>query len=156
MSKGMNKVNLTGNLTRAPELRYTTSGKAYVRFTVACGYSRKDEGGKYVNLADFVNCTAWGPRAEAIAKHFHKGSGIEVSGKISTSSYEKDGQKVFRTEVLANDFYFPPGKREAQVSREGETSPFPSDIEDVGFDVVDLGEEDIREVQDQWFYDIPF
>lgn len=104
----MNELRLVGRLARTPELRYTPSGKAYTNFSVACGYGRKNESGEYENAVDFVPCIMWGKRAEALAKCFHKGSGIVVSGKVISGSYDKEGKKVYFTRVHAFQFEFPP------------------------------------------------
>ena len=93
----MNKVILTGNLTRDPERRESQGGHAITTFTVATPKKTKNPDGTYG--ADFIKCVAWRNTAEFISKYFTKGSRIELSGSIATSSYEKDGKKVFITEV---------------------------------------------------------
>ena len=93
----MNKVHLIGNITRDPELRYTQSGKAVARFTLAInqGYGENKR-------TDFPTIIVWGKTAETIGNNLHKGSKVAVNGKITTSSYEKNGQKVYTTEVTAD------------------------------------------------------
>lgn len=93
----MNKVHLIGNLTRDPEVRYTQSGKAVAHFTLAIndGYGENKR-------ADFPTIIVWGKIAETIGNNLHKGSKVAVNGKITTSSYEKDGHKVYTTEVTAD------------------------------------------------------
>ena len=93
----MNKVHLIGNLTRDPEVRYTQSGKAVARFTLAI-----NEGYGENKRTDFPAIIAWGKTAETIGNNLHKGSKVAVNGKITTSSYEKNGQKVYTTEVTAD------------------------------------------------------
>ena len=93
----MNKVHLIGNLTRDPELRYTQSGKAVARFTLAI-----NEGYGENKRADFPTIIVWGKTAETIGNNLCKGSKVAVNGKITTSSYEKNGQKIYTTEVTAD------------------------------------------------------
>ena len=99
----MNLVVLMGNLTRDPELSESQSGKAICKFSMAV--SREFEEG-----TDFFNCTAWGGQAENIAKYFHKGKKILVSGRIKISESEKDGQKRRFTDIIVNKFDFCGGK----------------------------------------------
>lgn len=93
----MNKVHLIGNLTRDPEVRYTQSGKAVARFTLAI-----NEGYGENKRTDFPTIIVWGKTAETIGNNLHKGSKVAVNGKITTSSYEKNGQKIYTTEVTAD------------------------------------------------------
>ena len=93
----MNKVHLIGNLTRDAEVRYTQSGKAVARFTLAI-----NEGYGENKRTDFPTIIVWGKTAETIGNSLHKGSKVAVNGKITTSSYEKNGQKVYTTEVTAD------------------------------------------------------
>ena len=93
----MNKVHLIGNLTRDPEIRYTTSGTAVARITLAI-----DDGYGDKKRTDFPQVTIWGKTAENVANNLHKGSKVAVNGKIITNSYEKNGQKFYTTEVTAD------------------------------------------------------
>jgi single-strand DNA-binding protein len=93
----MNKCHLIGNLTRDPEVRYTQSGKAVARFTLAI-----DDGYGENKRTDYPVVIVWGKSAEAVGNSLHKGSKVGVNGKITTSSYEKNGQKVYTTEVTAD------------------------------------------------------
>lgn len=97
----MNHVTLMGRLTRDPELKYSQSGKAYCRFTVAVNRDfNKDE-------ADFINCLAFGKTAETIAEWLGKGRRIALQGRIQTGNYEnKNGEKVNTFEVVADRFEF--------------------------------------------------
>jgi single-strand DNA-binding protein len=93
----MNKCHLIGNLTADPQIRYTQSGKAVARFTLAV-----NEGYGENKRTDFPTIIVWGKTAETIGNSLHKGSKVAVNGKITTSSYEKNGQKVYTTEVTAD------------------------------------------------------
>ncbi|MBP2024846.1 single-stranded DNA-binding protein [Peptoniphilus stercorisuis] len=107
----MNNVCLVGRLTRDPELRYTTSGMAVVRFTLAVDRrmskeKRMEAEAKNQPTADFISCTAWNKTAELIANYVQKGSRLGVEGRIQTGSYEKDGQRVYTTDVIVNSMEF--------------------------------------------------
>ena len=97
----MNYVSLLGRLTRDVEVTYTQSGKAYARFSLAVsrGTSNRDE-------VDFINRIAWEKRAETISQYFKKGSRILVQGRITTGSYEKNGETRYTTDVVVNNFDF--------------------------------------------------
>ncbi len=96
----MNQVTLLGRLTRDPELKYTPSGKAFCRFSIAINreFNREE--------TDFINCVAWDKRAETIAEYLRKGRRILVQGRIQTGSYDKDGQKVYTTDIIVDKFEF--------------------------------------------------
>ncbi|RVU55078.1 single-stranded DNA-binding protein [Anaerosphaera multitolerans] len=107
----MNNVCLIGRLTRDPELRYTPSGAAVVRFTIAVdrrmSKERKMEAeAKNQPTADFISCTAWNKTAELIANYLQKGRRIGVQGRIQTGSYEKDGRTVYTTDVIVDTMEF--------------------------------------------------
>lgn len=101
----MNKVFLIGRITADPELRYTTSNKAYSRLTLAVNRNYKNEDGD--TPADFISIVAWDKIAEVIEKYLKKGSKIAVSGKIQTGSYDKeDGSRGYLTDVIVSDLEF--------------------------------------------------
>ena len=99
----MNCVFLTGCLVRDPEKSYTQSGMAITRFTIAVNRFRKSEGG---DDADFIRITAFDKQAELVERYLKKGSKVGVEGRIQTGSYEKDGKKVYTTDVIANRVEF--------------------------------------------------
>ena len=101
----MNKVELIGRLTKDPEIRTTANQVAFCNFTLAVDRSFKDSNGQ--RQADFINCVAWRQTATFIQKYFRKGNRLGVIGSIQTRSYEdKNGQKVFVTEVIADEAEF--------------------------------------------------
>lgn len=112
----MNKVSLVGRICRDPEVRYTNgeSPMAVARFTVACNRRIKKDGEQN---ADFIQCIAFGKTAELIERYFFKGMKIGVDGRIQTGSYEnKDGQKVYTTEVLAERVEFVESKNNSSAN----------------------------------------
>lgn len=107
----MNNATLLGRLTRDPELKYTQSGTAVTRITVAVdrGLSKEKRQAAQANnqpTADFINCTGWGRIAELISNYFSKGNQIGIVGRIQTGSYEKNGQMVYTTDVVINSVSF--------------------------------------------------
>ncbi len=108
----MNKAILMGRLTRDPELRSTQSGISVVRFTLAVDRRFKNQSGE--READFVSCVAWRQTAEFIAKYFNKGAKLAIVGSIQTGSYERDGQTVYTTDVVADEAYFVESRRQSE------------------------------------------
>lgn len=108
----MNSVSLMGRLTRDPEVRYTANTQmANARFVVAVNRKlskekRQEAENNGYPTADFISCMAWGKTAENIGNYFKKGQRIAVSGHIQTGSYEKDGQRVYTTDVIVDSFDF--------------------------------------------------
>lgn len=113
----INNVVLVGRLTRDLELRYTTSNKAAVNFTLAVNRNFKNEKGELT--ADFIGCTAYGKQAENMARFLNKGSLIGVEGKISTRNYQgKDGKTVYITEVIADKVNFLESKKQGNNNQQ--------------------------------------
>ena len=105
-SFNFNKVILGGRITADPELKSTPSGISVTSFTVAVNRSYRGKNGEEPQ-ADFINVTAWRQTAEFITRHFRKASSICIVGSIQTRSYtDKQGQKRYATEVVADEAYF--------------------------------------------------
>lgn len=117
----LNRVVLTGRLTRDPELRYTQSGVAVLRFSIAVDRQfRNRQTGE--READFINCVIWRRSAENFANFTRKGSLVGIDGRLSTSNYEnQQGQRVYRTEVDVDNFALlePRSSREGQANTNG-------------------------------------
>lgn len=116
----MNIAILIGRMTRDPELKYTSGGKAYTNFTLAV-QKTKDE-------AEFIDCVAWEKTAENIAEYFRKGNRILIQGRLSVNNYEQNREKRKFTRVLVNTFEFIDsknnGNRNHYDSNEDESFPF--------------------------------
>ena len=116
----MNKVILMGRLTRDPEIRYSQGERsmAIARFTLAV--DRRRRGGDNANseqTADFITCVAFDRQAEFAEKYLHQGTKMLVTGRIQTGSYtNKDGQKVYTTEVMVDEMEFAESKSSAEGS----------------------------------------
>ena len=129
----MNKVILIGRVTKDIGLDTTTSGISAVSFTLAVNKERKNADGNYD--ADFINCVAFGQRAETISKYVRKGDKFGVIGRINTRNYDKqDGTKVYVTEVIVDNFEFLESKKDKPS--EPQFSPVIPDFSD--FDDLDL------------------
>ena len=122
----MNKVVLVGHLTRDPEVRYSQgdSATAVARYTVAVDRRFKRDGEP---TADFIPCVVFGRSAEFAEKYFRQGMRISVSGRIQTGSYtNKDGVRVYTTEVIVEDQEFAESRAESEANRSSfQSSPAP-------------------------------
>lgn len=125
----MNKAILIGRITKDIELKKTTSGKSVATFTLAVNRDFKNADGN--TEADFINCVAFEQRAETISKYVHKGDKFGVVGKINTRTYDKNGSKVYVTEVIVENFDFLESKKEKSVDVQ------PDDYEDIGETITD-------------------
>ena len=111
----MNSVELTGRLTRDPDVRYADSGATIARFTLAVNRRFKSENGPD---ADFIGCIAFGKTAEFIEKYFFKGQKMDLNGRIQTGSYtNKDGNKVYTTDVVVENVEFGESKASGNSTR---------------------------------------
>ena len=100
----INKVIITGNLTRDPELRATPSGTAVLSFSVAVNDRRKNpSSGDWEDVPNYIDCNLFGSRADALAKYLVKGSKVGVDGKLRWSQWEKDGQKRSKVDVTVDN-----------------------------------------------------
>lgn len=103
----INSVNISGNLTRDPELRHTTGGTAILNFGVAVNDRRKNpQTGEWEDYPNFIDCIMFGTRAESVSRFLHKGVKIAAEGKLRYSSWEKDGQRRSKLEVVVDDIEF--------------------------------------------------
>ena len=111
----LNKVILMGRLTRDPEVRYTSNNNTLVcSFTLAVTRSFKREGQPD---ADFINIVAWSKTGEFCSKYFTKGQQVAITGRLQTRNYDdKDGKKVYVTEVIAEEAHFAESKRADNAS----------------------------------------
>lgn len=108
----MNKIILTGRLTKDPEIRYTQKGKVVAQFTLAVDRPFTNQDGQ--READFINNVAWGKTAEVIGNHVHKGHKILSEGRLQIRQYtDKNGAKRYATEVIVNNIEFLERKQQA-------------------------------------------
>lgn len=133
----INRAIIVGRITKDPELRKTQNGTSVVSFTLAVNRNIKKEGQPE---ADFINCQAWSKTAEAICNYVSKGYLLGLEGRIQTRSYDdKDGKRVYVTEVVADSVQFLESKKQAEnggneaytapVMQNNECADYESDIE---------------------------
>lgn len=140
----MNIVSLVGRLTKDPELRYTPSGKAVVRTTIAVDKKMSKENkqeaeAKNQPTADFISLVFWNKLAELVANYLSKGSRIGVIGRLQTGSYEKDGHRIYTTDVIVNELDFLESSKNGQapINKQNDNGDldgfFPIDNDDIPF-----------------------
>ncbi len=122
----LNKVFLYGNLTRDPELRALPSGQQVASFAIATNRTYKNKEGEKQEATEFHNIVAFGRLADLIGQYLKKGRPVFVEGRLQTRSWEKDGEKKYRTEIVVDNFQFGPssggmssGSRDPEVSEGG-------------------------------------
>ena len=153
MAKGFNKVVLMGNLTRDPETRTTPSGQSVTSFGLAVNRTWRGQDGSTQESVSYIDCVAWGKPGEIIAQYLQKGRALLVSGRLEQRSWEQDGQKRSKVEVIVEDFNFVDsrsggdnGGGSASYSGGGSSSSSASSskkkddvvIEDIGDDPINL------------------
>ena len=142
-----------GNLTRDPELRTTPSGQNVTSFSLAVNRSWKNAQGETQEAVDYIDCNVWGKPAEIVNQYMKKGSGILVSGRLQQRSWEQEGQKRSKVEVVVEDFNFVGGDRDGgsgSSSSSSASSSAPSASKKSEPVVEDIGDEPIN------LDDIPF
>ncbi len=125
MAEGLNKVMLLGNLGADPELRVTQGGQAILKLRLATTENYLDGNNARQERTEWHQITMWGKRGEALSKFLKKGERIFVEGRIQTTSYDKDGEKRYRTEVVATNIILngSGGGREEQRHESGSPPP---------------------------------
>jgi single-strand DNA-binding protein len=125
---GVNKVILIGNLGRDPEVRHLEGGASVANFPIATTESYKDKTGTRVDQTEWHNIVMWRGLADVAEKYLKKGMTVYVEGKLRTRSYDKDGQKHYRTEVMADNMTILSRKDDNRTSNDGGSSQSGADI----------------------------
>ncbi len=148
----LNKAMIYGNLTRDPEMKALPSGMQVCSFSLATNRVYNDRDGKRQEIADYHNVVVFGKQAENCAKYLTKGSATYVEGRMQTRSWEKDGVKQYRTEVIADRVQFgPKGSGSGSATPSGKADSANSGSNDKNASVLpDYPEEEINPE------DIPF
>ena len=103
----INRVIISGNLTRDPELRSTAGGMPVLGFGVAVNDRRKNQQtGEWEDYPNFIDCTMFGARAEALSRYLNKGTKVSIEGKLRWSQWEREGQKRSKIEVIVDELEF--------------------------------------------------
>src|SRR5579884_1067088 len=154
MARSLNQVTLMGNLTRDPELRQTPTGQNVTSFSLALNRSYKDASGEWQEATDYIDIVCWGPLAERVAQYLSKGRRCLVQGRLQSRSWEQDGVKRSKVEVLANDVTFLDSRgggdteygAEAETDEDAPKSAKPKASKKAKEDVVieDIGDEPIN------------
>jgi single-strand DNA-binding protein len=122
----LNKVFITGNLTRDPELRYLPSGTAVAELRLASNRRYKTQQGEERDETCFINVSAWGRQAETCNEFLNKGSAVLIEGRLRYEEWEKDGQKNSRITIVADRVQFMDSPRSGDDSRSAETDGQPT------------------------------
>ncbi len=150
----LNRATIIGNLTRDPELKSLPSGVKVASFSVATNRVWYDQNKQKQEATDYHNIVSFGKQAETIAQYMKKGSSIYVEGRLQTRSWEQDGKKNYRTEIIAEKFQFGPkaggGSAPSSSQASSNNAPAMNEQEPPMIDSVDYPEEDINPE------DIPF
>ena len=114
MAKSVNKVILIGNLGKDPEVKYTPSGTAMAKFSLATNERYKDKAGEWQDRTEWHNIVAWQRLAEIAGEYLKKGRSVYIEGRIQTRSWDDktSGQKKYMTEIVANDLVLLGGRGE--------------------------------------------
>lgn len=145
----LNKAMVYGNLTRDPEMRALPSGQQVCSFSIATNYTYKDKEGKRVEKSDFHNIVVFGRQAETSAQYLKKGAAAFVEGRLQTQSWEKDGVKQYRTEIVADRVQFGPRTGGSSEGGSGSSASVAQNVPQQG-NAPEYPEEDINPE------DIPF
>ena len=115
MAKSVNKVILIGNLGKDPEVKYTPSGTAVAKFSLATNERYKDKAGEWQDRTEWHNIVAWQRLAEIAGEYLKKGRAVYIEGRLQTRSWEdkQSGQKKYMTEIVANDLVLLGGRGES-------------------------------------------
>jgi single-strand DNA-binding protein len=120
MAEGLNRVLLLGNLGADPELRVTPGGQAVLKLRLATNESYVDKNNVRQERTEWHRVTVWGRRAEGLGKILQKGDSLFVEGRLQTSSYEKNGEKRYSTDIIANNIILAGGRARSEGGfREG-------------------------------------
>ena len=123
----INKVLISGNLTRDPELRSTASGTSVLSFGVAVNDRRRNQQtGEWEDYPNFIDCTMFGSRAESVSRFISKGSKVAIEGKLRWSQWERDGQRRSKIEVIVDEIEFMSSRNNAAPANGAPTYQAPA------------------------------
>lgn len=139
----LNRAIVIGNLTRDPELRALPSGIQVASFSVATNRVWKDKEGKKQEAADFHNIVVFGRQAETVSQYLRKGSSVLIEGRMQTRSWDgQDGQKKYRTEIVADRVQFGP-KGSGSGGGSGENKPTKGEADAIEYPEEEINPDDI-------------
>lgn len=132
MAKSVNEVHIIGRAGKDAEVRQTSTGKTLTKFSLATGGGKK-KGSEEQWPTDWHNCTAWGEELGEIGRQILKGAVVEVYGRISYGSYEKDGRKVYTTDIVCTRILDPEGDNSHELPVRQLREDRPIDDDDIPF-----------------------
>ena len=151
----MNRVELVGRLTAKPELRYTGSNIPYARFSVAINRTFSNSQGQ--RETDFINVIIWRKQAENVCNFLDKGSLVSVEGRLQSNSYDdKDGNKRYSLDVVADNVQFLESKSQSQNRQNSNPSVTPYDYQDVPMNDVNVDNDPFADFGDSVSIDDSF
>lgn len=151
----MNRVMLIGRLTAKPELRYTGSNIPYARFSVAINRTFSNSQGQ--RETDFINVIIWRKQAENVCNFLDKGSLVSVEGRLQSNSYDdKDGNKRYSLDVVADNVQFLESKSQSQNRQNSNSSVTPYDYQDVPMNDVNVDNDPFADFGDSVSIDDSF
>ncbi|MCC6102321.1 MAG: single-stranded DNA-binding protein [Olegusella sp.] len=119
----INRVNISGNLTRDPELRSTPGGTQVLTFGVAVNDRRRNsQTGEWEDVPNFIECVVFGARAQALSRFLSKGAKVAIEGKLRYSSWERDGQKRSKIEVVVDEVEFLSSRNQSPSRTTGQST----------------------------------
>ena len=122
--KGLNKVQLIGNLGKDPEIRFTPEGKQVATFSMAVNRTFKNKEGESIDDTQWFNIEAWTGLAKVVEDHLKKGDRIYIEGRLKTESYEKDGETKYFTKVVVKDMIMLGSSRNGGADQDEDDIPF--------------------------------
>lgn len=125
----INQVAITGNLTREPELCRTAGGTAVLSFGIAVNDRRKNASGQWEDVPNFFECVTFGNRANALGDILTKGMKVAIAGKLHYSSWEKDGQKHSKVDIIANEIELMQNRKPQEPHQEQAFTPQPTTMD---------------------------
>jgi len=122
--KGLNKVQLIGNLGKDPEIRFTPEGKQVATFSMAVNRTFKNKEGESIDDTQWFNIEAWTGLAKVVEDHLKKGDRIYIEGRLKTESYEKDGETKYFTKVVVQEMIMLGSSRNGGADQDEDDIPF--------------------------------
>lgn len=134
MSLYLNKATIIGNIVRDPELKALPSGAKVVAYSIATNRKYKDKNGETKEQVEYHNIVTFGKMAELVAQYLKKGAQVMVEGRLQTRSWESDGKKMYRTEVVTEMVQFGNRPKQAEQKVDDDSAPLPEEQKEVNPD----------------------
>lgn len=157
MAFSINQVYLVGNISSDVELRYTPNGNAVLNFSMATNRSVKSQNDEWQDVPTFHRIVVWGKTAEWLAQNVSKGNKIVVTGRIENSTYEKDGVKFYKSEIVAQDVIPMVARDQNKPAKPKDEAPADEQLDNTPVEDIDIPDDfDKPEGEKKDEDDIPF